>query len=212
MQPQPIEYTQPVQYTQPGQSPTPDQYAQPAIQYTQPQQTQQPVQFAQPVQPMMQAGQPQIVYVTQEKAPNKALPWIGVGLILVSLFLPYISVMGFGVSGFEMIGLVGELMDGVDGGSLDDSDGGDSGDAFMTIGVIMFMLSPLFFIFSAIVSALALLMKKSPRIMGVIHLSYGVILIILGMLMPSESGISVFDFIGIGFYMGAFSSGFLLAK
>jgi hypothetical protein len=55
-------------------------------------------------------------------------------------------------------------------------------------------------------------MKKSPRIMGVIHLSYGVILIILGMLMPSESGISVFDFIGIGFYMGAFSSGFLLAK
>ena len=210
MQPQPIEYTEPVQYTQPGQSPTPDQYAQPATQYAQPQQ---PVQFAQPVQPMMQPGSQQVVYVTQEKASNKALPWIGVGLILVSLFLPYISVMGFGVSGFEMMGVVGELMDGVDTNpnSLDE-DSGDSGDAFMTIGVLMFMLSPLFFIFSAIVSALALLMKKSPRIMGVIHLSYGVILIILGMLMPSESGISVFDFIGIGFYMGAFSSGFLLAK
>jgi len=213
MQPQPIEYTEPVQYTQPGQSPTPDQYAQPATQYVQPPQTQQPVQFAQPVQPMMQPGSQQVVYVTQEKASNKALPWIGVGLILVSLFLPYISVMGFGVSGFEMMGVVGELMDGVDTNpnSLDE-DSGDSGDAFMIIGALMFMLSPLFFIFSAIVSALTLLMKKSPRIMGVIHLSYGVILIILGMLMPSESGISVFDFIGIGFYMGAFSSGFLLAK
>ena len=55
-------------------------------------------------------------------------------------------------------------------------------------------------------------MSKSPRIMGAIRLIYAVSLIIIGLLVPSEAGISIFDFIGIGFYMGAFSSGFLLAK
>ncbi len=94
MQPQPLEYTQPVQYQQPGQYPSPEQYAQPATQYVQPQQ-QPPAQFIQPAQPMMQAGPQQIVYVTKEKTPSKALPWIGVVLIFVSLFLPYISVLGF---------------------------------------------------------------------------------------------------------------------
>tara|TARA_B110000914_G_C15299732_1_gene370463 strand:- start:41 stop:694 length:654 start_codon:yes stop_codon:yes gene_type:complete len=217
MQPQPIEYTQPVQYTQPGQSPS--QYAQPATQYAQPQHTQQPVQFVQPAQPMMQAAPQQIVYVTQEKAPSKVLPWIGVVLILVSLLLPYISILGFTLSGFEMIGILSDMMGAGFGdlssdgsGSGSGSGSGDSGDTIAAIGATMFMLSPIFFIFSAIVSALVLLVNKSPRVMGVIHLSYGAILIVLGLLMPTGLGFSVFDFIGFGFYMGAFSSGLLLAK
>tara|TARA_B100000767_G_scaffold258513_1_gene267304 strand:+ start:1489 stop:2118 length:630 start_codon:yes stop_codon:yes gene_type:complete len=209
MQPQPIEYTQPVQYTQPGQYPSPDQYAQPATQYAQPQQP--PAQFIQTTQPMMQAGPQQIVYVTQEKAPSKALPWIGVGLIFVSLFLPYVSVLGYGVSGFEMISYMGDLL-GFESLSDDGGGGGDSGDALAGIAIIMFMLSPIFFLSSALVSSLVLLVKKSTRIMGGIHLSYAVILIFLGLLMPTGLGFSVFDLVGIGFYMGAFSSGFLLAK
>jgi len=164
---------------------------------------------------MMQAAPQQIVYVTQEKAPSKVLPWIGVVLILVSLLLPYISILGFTLSGFEMIGILSDMMGAGFGDLSSDGSGsgsGDSGDTIAAIGATMFMLSPIFFIFSAIVSALVLLVNKSPRVMGVIHLSYGAILIVLGLLMPTGLGFSVFDFIGFGFYMGAFSSGLLLAK
>ncbi len=114
-----------------------------------------------------------------------------------------------------MIGLLGDMMGAGFGDLSSDGSGsgsGDSGDTIAAIGATMFMLSPIFFIFSAIVSALVLLVNKSPRVMGVIHLSYGAILIVLGLLMPTGLGFSVFDFIGFGFYMGAFSSGLLLAK
>ena len=222
MQPQPIEYTQPVQYTQPGQYPTPDQYAQPATQYVQPPQTQQPVQFAQPVQPMMQAGPQQIVYVTQEKGSNNALPWIGVVLILVSLFLPYISVMGFEASGFEMMGEVGDIIGEMDGsGDEGSGDGGADADVpmeFMFFGIALMMVGfgPFIFILSAVISAITLLSGKSPKAMGVLHLSYGVIFLIVAFIGTIDFGIlgswSMYDLTGFGFYMGAFASALLLVK
>ena len=222
MQPQPIEYTQPVQYTQPGQYPTPDQYAQPATQYVQPPQTQQPVQFAQPVQPMMQAGPQQIVYVTQEKGSNNALPWIGVVLILVSLFLPYISVMGFEASGFEMMGEVGDIIGEMDGsGDGGSGDGGDDADVpmeFMFFGIAAMMVGfgPFIFILSAVISAITLLSGKSPKAMGVLHLSYGVIFLIVAFIGTIDFGIlgswSMYDLTGVGFYIGAFASGLLFVK
>jgi len=222
MQPQPIEYTQPVQYTQPGQYPTPDQYAQPATQYVQPPQTQQPVQFAQPVQPMMQAGPQQIVYVTQEKGSNNALPWIGVVLILVSLFLPYISVMGFEASGFEMMGEVGDIIGEMDGsGDEGSGDGGADADVpmeFMFFGIAAMMVGfgPFIFILSAVISAITLLSGKSPKAMGVLHLSYGVIFLIVAFIGTIDAGIlgswSMYDLTGFGFYMGAFASALLLVK
>jgi hypothetical protein len=222
MQPQPIEYTQPVQYTQPGQYPTPDQYAQPATQYVQPPQTQQPVQFAQPVQPMMQAGPQQIVYVTQEKGSNNALPWIGVVLILVSLFLPYISVMGFEASGFEMMGEVGDIIGEMDGsGDEGSGDGGADADVpmeFMFFGIAAMMVGfgPFIFILSAVISAITLLSGKSPKAMGVLHLSYGVIFLIVAFIGTIDAGIlgswSMYDLTGFGFYIGAFASGLLFIK
>ena len=222
MQPQPIEYTQPVQYTQPGQYPTPDQYAQPATQYVQPPQTQQPVQFAQPVQPMMQAGPQQIVYVTQEKGSNNALPWIGVVLILVSLFLPYISVMGFEASGFEMMGEVGDIIGEMDGsGDEGSGDGGADADVpmeFMFFGIAAMMVGfgPFIFILSAVISAITLLSGKSPKAMGVLHLSYGVIFLIVAFIGTIDFGIlgswSMYDLTGVGFYIGAFASGLLFVK
>lgn len=225
MQPQPIEYTQPVQYTQPGQYPTPDQYAQPATQYVQPPQTQQPVQFVQPAQPMMQAAPQQIVYVTQEKAPNNALPWIGVVLILVSLFLPYISFLGESMSGFEMMGTVSDFldeMDGSDGGGDDGGDGvGDDVDipmefVFFGIAAMMVAFGPFVFILSAVISAITLLSGKSPKAMGVLHLSYGVIFLIVAFIGTIDAGIfgswSMYDLTGFGFYMGAFASALLLVK
>ena len=222
MQPQPIEYTQPVQYTQPGQYPTPDQYAQPATQYVQPPQTQQPVQFVQPAQPMMQPGTQQIVYVTQEKGSNNALPWIGVVLILVSLFLPYISIEGFEVSGFEMMGEVGDIIGEMDGsGDEGSGDGGADADVpmeFMFFGIAAMMVGfgPFIFILSAVISAITLLSGKSPKAMGVLHLSYGVIFLIVAFIGTIDFGIlgswSMYDLTGVGFYIGAFASGLLFVK
>jgi len=227
MQPQPIEYTQPVQYTQPGQYPTPDQYAQPATQYVQP-----PLQdsvvggdiVTNNINNMYPAVQPnqQIVYVTQEKGSNNALPWIGVVLILVSLFLPYISVMGFEASGFEMMGEVGDIIGEMDGsGDEGSGDGGADADVpmeFMFFGIAAMMVGfgPFIFILSAVISAITLLSGKSPKAMGVLHLSYGVIFLIVAFIGTIDAGIlgswSMYDLTGFGFYMGAFASALLLVK
>jgi hypothetical protein len=212
MQPQPVEYSQPVQYSQPGQYPQPGQYAQPATQYAQPLQSQQP-QFVQSVQPMMQAAPQQFVYVAIEKPPNKAVPWVGVCLILISLFLPYMSFLGESVSGFEMMGYVGEMADMSDGGT--DGGGGDNIDlpiefVFFGIAALMVGFGPFIFLISAIISAIALASGKSPKAMGILHLLYGVIFLIFAAIGTIDAGIlgswSMYDLTGFGFYVGAFSS------
>ena len=177
---------------------------------------------------MPQMNQPQVVYVQEEKSSSRIIPWIGVGVILLSLFMPYISFsfdddFSFDVSGFEMIGILGELaeMASEDTGSSDsdgyDEPGGDDqglGSDEMTILVATFMfgLSPLVFIVSGITSGILLLMKKSTKIMGILHLSYTVIFLFFAMLTPSLGDLSIFSLIGFGFYLGTFSGGAFLAK
>lgn len=214
MQPQPIEYTQPVQYTQPGQYPQPNQYAQPATQYIQPQQ-QQPAQFVQPGQPMIQMPAQQIVYVTQEKSSNKALPWIGVVLILVSLFMPYLSFMGEHVSGFDLIAEIGDSDFSSDGESPDDDSDLPPEFVFFGIALLMIGLGPIFFIISTIISSLVLMSGKSPKIMGIFHLSYGIIFLVfaaIGTIDFGSESFSAYDITGIGFYLGAFASVLFLFK
>lgn len=173
---------------------------------------------------MPQMNQPQIVYVHEEKSSKKIVPWIGVGLILLSLFMPYLSVLGFfEKSGFEMIGIMGEAaeMFSEDTGSSDsdgyDEPGGDdeglgSDEMTLLISGFMFFFSPLFFILTGVVSGILLLMGKSTKIVGITHLSYFGIFLLFGMLSPSVEDISIFSFVGIGFYLGAFSGGAFLAK
>ena len=173
---------------------------------------------------MPQMNQPQIVYVHEEKSSKKIVPWIGVGLILLSLFLPYLSILGFfEISGFEMIGIMGEAseMFSEDTGSSDsdgyDEPGGDdeglgSDEMTLLISGFMFFFSPLFFILTSVVSGILLFMGKSTKIVGIIHLSYVGIFLLFGMLSPSVEDISIFSFVGIGFYLGAFSGGAFLAK
>ena len=152
------------------------------------------------------------------------VPWIGIILIAVSLLLPYLSVMGlFEMTGFEMMvelgnlfsELVGEDSSGGDGesGSGSGSDSSLAADELaLLIAAIMYLLSPFFFAISAIISAIVLLMKKSPRTMGGIHLTFVIIFMISAFISPTALGISILDFIGIGFYMGAFSSILLMIK
>ena len=217
MQPQPIEYTQPVQYTQPGAIPQPSQYQQPATQYVQ---TPQPVQqFSQQPAPQMFAAPQQVVYVNQDK-PKSKVPWIGVALIVVSLFLPYISFFGeVSISGFEMMGEVGEVMSDID--SDDSGDGsGDSEDmptSFVFFGIAMLMvgLSPFVFLISAIVSSIVLASGKSSKIMGILHLGYAIIFLIVAAIGTVDFGLfsfSMYDFAGFGFYVGAFASALFLVE
>ena len=173
---------------------------------------------------MSQMNQPQVVYVQEEKSPGRVIPWIGVGVILLSLFMPYVSILGFfEISGFEMIGFMGEIADMAsdDTGSSDsdgyDEPGGDdqglgSEEMTLLIAFFMFGLSPLVFLFSGITSGILLLMKKSTKIMGILHLSYAVIFLFFAILSPSFEDISIFSFVGFGFYLGAFSGGAFLAK
>ena len=150
------------------------------------------------------------------------VPWIGVILIGVSLLLPYLSVMGFfEMTGFEMMAelsnlfseLVGEDSSGSGGGGDSGSNSSlEPGEMALVIAAIMYLLSPFFFAISAIISSIVLMMKKSPRIMGGIHLTFVIIFMISALLAPSALGISILDFVGIGFYMGAFSSILLMVK
>ena len=215
MQPQPIEYTQPVQYTQPGAIPQPSQYQQPATQYVQ---TTQPVQqFSQQPAPQMFAAPQQVVYVNQDK-PKSKVPWVAVALIIVSLFLPYISFFGESVSGFEMMGVVGDI---AEMGSEDSGDSGDSGDVpiefvFFGIAALMVGLSPFVFLISAIISSIVLGSGKSPKVMGILHLGYAIIFLIVAAIGTIDAGIlgswSMYDLTGFGFYVGAFASGLLLVE
>ena len=147
---------------------------------------------------------------------TRVVPWIGVGAIFLSLFLPFISVAGiFELTGFEMVMEISDLMseftsDGGGDGSIDD--GSSEGQTLsmeelaFVIAILLFMISPLFFILSGIVSSIALLSKKSPKLMGSLHLAYALLFVVSGLFSPSALGISIFDFIGIGFYIGAFAS------
>ena len=220
MQPQPIEYTQPVQYTQPGEVPQPSQFTQPVTQFSQP-----TTQFVQPAPNIMQTPQ-QVVYVTQQKPSSNVVPWIAVVLILLSLSMPYVSFLGESISGFEMMEYVGDMADlGSDQGDSGDSEGSgdpeDSGDLpieyfFFGIAALMVGFGPFVFLISAIISAIVLASGNSPKAMGVIHLTYGIIFLIVAALGTIDTGIlgswSMFDFAGGGFYIGAFSSILLLIE
>jgi len=150
------------------------------------------------------------------------VPWFGIILIAISLLLPYLSVMGlFEMSGFEMMAQLGDLFSELVGEDSSSGGGGsDSGIDYgldpeqlaLLIATVMFLSSPFFFAISALLSAIVLLMKKSPRTMGGIHLTFVTIFMISAFISPSALGISILDFIGIGFYMGAFSSILLMIK
>ena len=151
---------------------------------------------------------------------NRAVPRLGVLLVTISLFLPYITFFIFELSGIRMIETfvqllssdfltsegTGELVD-VDPSDMPVSDVGISwSDVALTITSLMLYFSPIFFLFCATLSALMLMVNKSTRIIGIVHLGYTSFFLILAMLSTSFYGIDIFRFLGIGFYIGAFSS------
>ena len=181
-------------------------------------------------QPMAQPVGQQVVIVKQEKSSNKIIPWIGVALIIFSIFMPYISILGFDVTGADMISFMGDspFAEESEEGCLDsygnevdcddtDDDSSSSSDMesdelALVIAMFMLFFSPLVFLVVAVISAIILLVGGSSRVMGTLHITYAIIFVICGLLSPTALGISIFDFIGFGFYMGAFAGLFLVVE
>ena len=142
--------------------------------------------------------------VPEEAKKRMIAPWVAVGIIVLSLVMPYISFMGFTVSGFEMIGYMGDLGEaaGEDGGDAEDM--GDLG--LIGIAIMLGMFSPVVYLLFAIISGVLLLLKKHPLIVGILHLVYfGLFMVCSVASSESFEGISiaVHDFAGIGFYLGS---------
>ena len=77
-------------------------------------------------------------------------------------------------------------------------------------------LSPFVFLISAIVSSIVLASGKSPKVMGILHLGYAIIFLIVAAIGTIDSGFfgswSMYDFAGFGFYVGAFASALFLVE
>ena len=199
---------QPPTRSVPMQSPQPPVMQQQMVQ--QPMMQQQMVQ-----QPMMQQQ------FLQHKNKSFVVPWIGVGLIFIALLLPFISFFWIEVTGFEMIGGITDILsdidtegsDGGDSGGVDDADDGFDSEGFMLlVAILLFGFSPFFYIISAVVSIIVLLTKRSPNYMGQMHLTYAGLFILFAIISSSDSPVSFFDFIGIGFYLASFAGVLLVIR
>lgn len=157
-----------------------------------------------------------VVPMPIEETGRKVVPWIGVGLIFFSLLLPYISIFGFSVSGLDMLGFIGEAAE-ASGDIGDDGSGGGGGDADLEFGETMFLVaaalmvfSPIVYILSAIIGAVLISTKTSPKILAIVHIGYFVLFILtatLGSVDLLGEDLSILGFVGFGFYLGSLSPG-----
>ncbi len=156
--------------------------------------------------------------VNQSK--TKVVPWIGVGLIFLSLLMPYVSIFGVGISGGELIGFIGDALEAaseLDGDSSGDDGGGgeDLGIGFggymFFIAAAMLVLSPIVYLLSAIVACVLIATKKGAiKILAFIHFGYfGLFILasVFGTLDFFDESFSVLGFASIGFYMASLAPG-----
>ena len=153
-----------------------------------------------------------------DKKKAWAVPWIGITIIVGSLFMPYVSVLGFELTGIEMVELFLEGMS-----STDLSDSGDSGDDelfesnTLMIAIMMLMLSPIFFSLMGLLSLFCMLFEAHPGWVGALHVAYFGIFMICSIESGVDAGIlgsySVHeDLAGMGFFIGGLAGIFLMVK
>ena len=114
--------------------------------------------------------------------------------------------------------------DDCEGSSSSDGDGlldgiGEIPDEFLLAGIAILMLifSPIIYLLSAIISIILLALKKSPVIVGVLHLSFFIIFMICSVLGTIDLGefgsLSVHgDLTGWGFFLSGLAGIFLMIK
>lgn len=146
-----------------------------------------PVVQAEPAQeqslwaPAQSAAQP--VFLTETKKKIYIAPWVGVGLIVFMLIMPFVQVsfegenIGESMSGFEIIGEMGEAASESDGGGDGGGDDFDMGDipeewVLFGIAILMLMFSPVVYLLFAIISTGLLAFKKHTLVVGILHLLF----------------------------------------
>jgi len=117
--------------------------------------------------------QPTLVGVPPKKKAW-AIPCVGILLVFFSLFMPYISVLGFNLTGFETIEIFLEGMS--NSGGIDDSgilENDMSGDVpLLLIAFFMLTLGPIFFSLMALFSTFTMLFETHPMLIGILHTLY----------------------------------------
>ncbi|MFL2971593.1 MAG: WW domain-containing protein [Candidatus Thalassarchaeaceae archaeon] len=166
--------------------------------------------------------------IEEERVPNLMVAKGAIALIIVSIFLPYVSLGGLvEVTGLDIIVDTIEFLDAiseVDAEEFEDSGSGsaDSGEGvdvpfryfMLVIGGIMILFSPWFFVLSAIISSVVVFSgQKTPKIMGWIHLGFFItmfLMLAIGETVLDEwagdLGFSIIDLLGIGIWLGGLSS------
>lgn len=165
------------------------------------------------------------VLIMPQQQSNLVVAFIGVAVIVVSLFLPYISVLGLvEYTGVEMMLEATELLtelseDGIDGGVNENAEVEDGAEVNLTLeewalvlATLMLFVSPFVYALIALVAGGVLLTGQDVRWIGVGHMGYSLIFLICGALSATPLETSIMDFLGVGFYMGSFAWVLLLVK
>jgi hypothetical protein len=171
--------------------------------------------------PDQSAAQP-VFLVEENKKKIYIAPWIGVGLIIFMMLMPFVQLsfegqnVGDSMSGFEILG---EMVEAAE--ESDDSGGGDDFDmseipeewVFFGIAILMLMFSPVVYLLIAGVSTALLVFKKHTLVVGIIHLIFfGAFFICSVIGTVDELGVSISahsNMAGWGFF-GAGLAGILL--
>ena len=172
--------------------------------------------------PAQSAAQP-VFLVEENKKKIYVAPWIGVGLIIFMMLMPFVQVsfegstVGDSMSGFELLGEMVEAS-----GESDDSEGGDLAPeisdipeewVFFGIAALMLIFSPIVYLLLAAVSTALLAFKKHTLVVGIIHLIFlGAFFICSVIGTVEEMGVSISvhsNLTGWGFF-GAGLAGILL--
>lgn len=161
--------------------------------------------------------------------------------MIMSIFIPYISldITNSGddeleVTGLEIIetwgeflGFIMEYYDIIGTESGETGNGGEDMDIPLRVYLLMFgglmlLLSPIIYTFSAIIGSFYVFtVGKLPKTLGIIHISFFIVMILMLLIggsiifsdMPNEPGLpsSMLGFLGIGTWVGGLSSiGFII--
>ena len=159
----------------------------------------------------------QPIYVVPNQKKIFIAPWVGIGLIVFMMLMPFVQLtiegeqIGDSTSGF---GIIGEMIESAaesdgssrDGGGLDVDDFPEEW-IFFGIATLMLMFSPFVYLLFAAVSTLMLILKKHTVAIGVMHLVFfGVFLICsligtvneLGLTISVHSNLAGWGFFGAG--------------
>ena len=119
---------------------------------------------------------------------------------MISFFLPYLNIIGYTISAFDLVFLAFEFLD------FGEFFGGGFSELMLFISLFMFALSPVFYFATMAVSIVLLATGRRTMSIGILHLGYFLILVlttVLGTIEVFSESISIFSFLSYGFYMAS---------